>query len=212
MPKYQARTIKLTKAKATREVTIDRGNVSVWTIDAQGWKSGHGSPIFNEAAEREACEQHVQRLVQQGYRIVADTGLVPASAAKKRVAGAKVSRATATWLERADEVLAMWSADEYDNHKDAIFDARDLLRRPPAKQTVRLRATIRLVKAMLAKAERELEALADEDAGVAEYAKGLLPPRKAAKPKAPAQRKVATAKPKPAQRTKAQAKPAKSKR
>ena len=82
-----------------------------------------------------------------------------------------------------DEVLAMWSEDDYDNLKDAILDARSALKEaPPAEK-----ARITRLERMLTAATKHLADLVAEDPTFAAYARGLLPAtakKKAVKKKA----------------------------
>jgi hypothetical protein len=178
MPVRQSRKVVLRSGR--KSTTLELGEGHVWETDASG---SIGHPVHDPKQERALLEKLVRGWVKQGYRIAEDTGLVT-SGAPRRPAG--TSARTRGWIEEADECLAMWKDDDYDNYKDAILDARSLLRRPPEDQAKR---TARLEK-MLARAESELKRLAARDPEIADYARGLveLPP---AKPRRAAPKKAA---------------------
>jgi hypothetical protein len=71
---------------------------------------------------------------------------------------------------QADDALAMWRRREYDNLKDAILDARDLLKRARAD----LPPYVPKLEQMLLAASSQLERLAAKDPDMATYAKGIL--------------------------------------
>jgi hypothetical protein len=75
--------------------------------------------------------------------------------------------------EMADEVIEMWDNDEYDNHKDAIEDARDLLAEMPKSLAGAYKTRL---EAVLAAATQELAEMAAEDPDIADYATGLVAP------------------------------------
>ncbi len=153
--------------KNRRTVELEMGQGHVWRSDKSGTV---GYPLHDSAEEVKLFDRLLRQLKKEGFTVKEDTGLVTKAVPKKP---ATMSAAEWRWANEADEILKMWAGDEYDNHKDAILDARGMLKGPLAARPTQAARAKRLEK-MLAKVTRELTKMATADAAIAEYAKGLI--------------------------------------
>ncbi len=164
-------TRKLQLRKGRNSLVLELGQGHVWEISDGG---STGYPLYDAKEEVALFEKLLRSWRTQGYAVITDTGLVTKAGPKKPKG---MDARTWTWVKDADQILRMWRDDDYDNHKDAIMDARSMLKGAPKDQSAR----VSKLEKMLARATKELAELAREDPAIAEYAKGLLP-------KAPARR------------------------
>ena len=191
MASRQKRVVELRRGK--KSVVIDNTDGHVWMSIGDGTT---GFPLHDAKKEAAMVEELLREWQGHGYVVVKDTG-AGAPKAKEHPMALKTPKAKETpkakksargkdarWVEEADEVLAMWSEDDYDNLKDAILDARSALKEaPPAEK-----ARITRLERMLTAATKHLADLVAEDPTFAAYARGLLPKaakKKAVKKKAP---------------------------
>jgi hypothetical protein len=185
-------TRKLVLRKGRKSLELELGQGHVWEIFDGG---SNGYPLYDAKEEIAQFDSLLKAWQAKGYAVVTDTGLIVKAGPKKPPG---MDAATWRWIKEADPILGMWRDDDYDNHKDAILDARSMLEKSPKDQPAR----VQRLERMLAKAMKELAQLAKEEPAIAEYAEGLLlPPPAKRKPK-PAKRKPKPAKrkPKPAKR------------
>lgn len=169
MAKYQKRNAVLQHGKRTLELKINHGHV--YEIE-NGMYAGH--PLYDAKQETELFGRLLRSYVKKGWKLVSDTGLTAAVVPKKP---AGVTASAWKWMQSTDEVLAMWKNDEYDNYKDAVEDARDLIKRAPSLQAAR----VAKLEKMLARVIREWRADAADDPALAAYARGILPAKRPAK-------------------------------
>jgi hypothetical protein len=155
---------KVVLQRGRKRLTLELGQGHVWEIHDDG-STGH--PLYDEKEERALFDRLLTQWHGKGYRVVSDTGLVKKAAPKKP---AEMPARTWRWINDVDQVLHMWRDGDYDNEKDIILDARDLLTRPPPDEKARI---ARLEK-VLATAESQLRRSALRDPSIAEYAKGLV--------------------------------------
>lgn len=196
MASRQKRVVELRRGK--KSVVIDNTDGHVWMSIGDGTT---GFPLHDAKKEAAMVEELLREWQGHGYVVVKDTG-AGAPKAKEHPMALKTPKAKETpkakksargkdarWVEEADEVLAMWSEDDYDNLKDAILDARSALKEaPPAEK-----ARITRLERMLTAATKHLADLVAEDPTFTAYARGLLPAtvkkktpkKKAAKKKTP---------------------------
>lgn len=171
MARYQKRLVRLRKGRQTVNVEIEHGHVYVYERTDSGMV---GHSLYDPKEEIALLEKLVRQHRAQGFVVIADTGLVGKTTKPKKPAA--MDAKTWRWAQDADEMLATWRDDDYDNLKDAILDARAMIAKAPSSQAARLTRLER----MHAKATKELAALAAEDPAMADYARGLLaPPKKA---------------------------------
>jgi hypothetical protein len=183
MPKYQTRKVQLRKGDQKAE--IENGEGHVWNRQPGGGTIGF--PLYDAKQEQKIFEQILEMYRADGFEVVADTGL-SAEVKAKRPAG--MTAKTWTWVQHTDQALGMWRDGNYDNHKDAIFDARDLLAGAPSDQATR----VSRLNGMLTKATNELRSEALRYPEIAEYARGIIDlqaPRKKPAAKKPAAKKTA---------------------
>jgi hypothetical protein len=172
MASRQKRVVELRRGK--KSVVIDNTDGHVWMSIGDGTT---GFPLHDAKKEAAMVEELLREWQGHGYVVVKDTGAGAPKAKKPPMAkeppkAKKSARGKdARWVEEADEVLAMWSEDDYDNLKDAILDARSALKEaPPAEK-----ARITRLERMLTAATKHLADLVAEDPTFAAYARGLLP-------------------------------------
>jgi hypothetical protein len=158
MAKYQKRRVLLRKGEQSRELSLEHGHV----FDTNERGSYIGYPLYDEKNELAKFDELLTRHQNDGFRIVEDTGLSAAKIhAPKKPDG--MDNRTWKWVQEADEILHQWADDDYDNHKDAILDCRDMLGKIPGGLETRAEK----LKKMLTKAVKELRELAEEDPAVA---------------------------------------------
>jgi len=163
MPSKQTRQTVLRKGRKT--AILELKDEYVFEMDIGSGSIGH--PAESPEKERTLFDSLLRAWRRKGYKVIEDTGLV-VKAGPKKPSG--MDARTWRWVQHADEILEMWKTDDYDNHKDAILDARSMLEKPPKAQSAR----VQKLENMLGRATKELARLAARDPKIAAYAKGLL--------------------------------------
>ena len=171
MAQKQKRQVLLKKGR--RAVTLKLGSGHVWEMD----NGTVGYPLYDPKKEIALFTRLLRAWQKKGFRVVEDTGVVKEAGPKKPPT---MSASTWRWVQSADQILTMWTEDDYDNYKDAIQDADSMLAKAPADQGARAKK----LAAMLAKVTRELAQLAKKDPSVREEARELLEPLKKVKKRA----------------------------
>lgn len=139
----------------------------VFEIELGSGSIGH--PADSPKDEVALFDKLLRAWRRKGYTVKEDTGLVVKAGPKKPNG---MDARTRRWIEHTNDTLEIWKNNDYDNHKDAILDARSLLEEAPKGQPAR----VKKLKKMLERATKELVRLAARDPEIAEYAKDFLPP------------------------------------
>jgi hypothetical protein len=167
--------------KGRQSVKLVHGGGHIWETDASGTL---GHPLHDPAKERAMFARMLGRYRKRGYAMVSDTA---AEEAKDGTSGATrpsgMSPAAWRWIQGTDKILSDWKDDQYDNFKDAIEQASDMLHRAPPGQTARVDKLEKLAATVL----RQLREEGAGGAEIAEY-RSWLPSKKGRAAKRPVKR------------------------